>query len=481
LCGFYAQIATKIKHKIMRQRSQLFLLFLFLLFWKAPGQAQSVLDQYIQEALQSNIALQQQQLSYEKSLAALQEAKANFLPQLSIEARYSVARGGRAFEIQTGDLVNPIYQNLNLINQLGQSTSPDYPVIPEYPMIQNEQVNFLRETEQETKLRVVMPVYNNAIINGQKIRANLAEADRISVQTYKRQLVEEVKTAYFNYLKATEGHELFLNTQALVLENLRTTESLFRNHQVTKDAVFLAQAQSENIAQQVAEAEKNKKVAQSFFNFLLNRDYNTEIEITPPPSTLLEVDGLESIRNQALQSREELRQIDFAVAASDGNIQMTKGNYLPQVNLVADYGIQGTGYQFGEDDDYFMGSVVMSWKLFQPTNKAKRQQAEIDKLSLQQQKAAAQQQISLQVVQAWYDMEAARKAVDQAAAEVKAMEQAFRLVNKKYQQGQTNLVNWTDAQTQLTNARQKTIIARYDYQIKLAVLERSAASYPMQQ
>lgn len=452
----------------------------FLLFTSRVLPAQTVLDQYIQEALSSNIALQQEQISYEQSLVALEEAKANFLPQLSLEARYSVARGGRAFIIPVGDLVNPIYQNLNVINQLGQSASPDYPTIAEYPMIDNVQENFLRETEQETFVRVAVPVYNNAIINGQKIRANLAEADRIGVQAYQRQLIEEVKMAYFNYLKASEGLQLYQNVQVLLEENLHTTESLFRNHQVTQDAVFLAQAEVEKGNQHIALAEKNQKVAQSFFNFLLNRDYDAAIEMMPPSLSPLSVEALESMRAQALQGREELRQMDFAVAASEGNLQLTKGSYLPTVNLVADYGVQGINYRLDQDSDYFMGSLVVSWKLFQPTNRAKRQQAQLEIQNLQQQKAVVRQQISLQVVQAWYDLEAARKAVDQSTAEVKAREQAFRLVDKKYKQGQTNLVSWTESRTQLTNARQNAIIARYDYQIKLATLERSAATYPIQ-
>jgi len=294
----------------MINRLILFLLTTVFVLSGAESRAQSILDGYIQEALRSNIALRQEQLSYEKSLAALEEAKANFMPQLSLEARYSVARGGRAFTIPVGDLVNPIYQNLNVINELGQSASPDYPTIPEYQMIDNVQENFLRETEQETFVRVAMPVYNNAIINAQKIQANLAQAERISVQTYQRELIQEVKTAYFNYLKASEALELYHNTEALVQENLRTTESLFQNHQITKDAVFLAQAEVEKVAQQIALAEKNQKVAQSFFNFLLNRDYQSPIEVVSPVVSSLAIEGLESMRNQALQEREELRQID---------------------------------------------------------------------------------------------------------------------------------------------------------------------------
>lgn len=453
--------------------------FCLLFFSSAYLSGQSVLDQYIQEAMQSNIALKQQYLSYDKSVAVLQEAKANFLPQLSIESRYSVARGGRAFVIPVGDLVNPIYQNLNIVNQLGQSASPDYPVIPEYPAIDNVEENFLRETEQETTLRVIMPIYNNAIINNQKIQTKLVEANRIGINAYKRILVAEVKTAYFNYWKAAEAFDLYENTLQLVEENLRTTESLFNNHQVTKDVVYLASAQVEELKQQLAEAEKNKKVTQSFFNFLLNRDYTKEILPADQRFSAIEVSALETNRLQALQSREELDQLNYAMSATDQKIQINRGSYLPTINLIADYGVQGTRFSFTDEDDFFMGSLVMSWKLFQPTQKAKTQQVQIEKMELFQQKEALKQQIGLQVVQAWYDVEAARKSVSQAAAEVNATQQAFKLINKKFEQGQANLVTWTDARTRQTTAQQKGIIARYDYQIKLAALEKASASYKL--
>ena len=242
-------------------------------------QAQSRLDQYINQAMESNIALQEKNLSYEKSLAALKEAKALFLPRLSLEARYSVANGGRAFVFPVGDLMNPVYDNLNLINGLNQAANPDYPTIPAYPQIENEEVNFLREREQETKLRVVWPVFNTAIIQNNKIQQSLLEAERTNVDIYKRELVREVKIAYFNYSKAVQAVGLYENTLDLVEENLRTTESLERNHKVTIDAVYSAKAEVKAIEQQLAEADKNEKVARAYFNFVLNRDYDDVIEM----------------------------------------------------------------------------------------------------------------------------------------------------------------------------------------------------------
>ena len=453
-------------------------LILFLtLFSYATLMGQSQIDQYIDQALGSNIVLQEKNLSYEKSMAALKEAKAMFLPTLSFEARYSVARGGRAFVFPIGDLMNPVYDNLNLVNSLGRSANPDYPVIPEYPQIENEEVNFLREREQETKLRVIWPVFNSAILQNNKIQQSLVEAEKMNVNIYQRELVKEVKVAYFNYAKAVQGVQLFENTLELVEENLRTTESLERNHKVTKDAVFSAQAEVKSIEQQLAEAQRNEKVAKAYFNFLLNRDYNEAIELETSYTDQLAAISVDEARKLALNKREEFNQLNYYLSASDNTIQLNKGNMLPQVNLVGDYGIQGTEYSFTSEDDFAMGSVILSWNILDFSNKSKVQQAKIAKMEVAKKKENAQQQIGLQVVSAFYDVEAATKSIDFAKAELDAAKSAFRLMQKRYAQGQANLVEFKNARTQLTNAEQKLIIARFDYEVKLAELERATASY----
>ena len=449
-----------------------------LIFLAFSAHAQEApLKAYIHTALESNIALQRQGLSYEKSLAALEEAKALYFPRLSIQARYSVARGGRAFTIPIGDLMNPVYQNLNQINTLARATYPDYPTVPEYPMISNEEINFLRETEQETVLRLQMPIFNQAILQNQHIQHNLAEAEKVSVDIYRRELVKEVKAAYFNYAQAQQGVSILENALALVQENLRTSESLQRNHKVTLDVVYSARAEVEGVEQQLAEAVKSEKTAKAYFNFLLNRNYDEEIELMPDEALFQSAISLEDARNLALRQREEFQQLNYYLAAQDRQIQLSKGSRLPQLNLQADYGIQGTRYEIKDDADFFMGSVVMSWNLFDRTTGAKVQQARIQRMETENRKEELRQQVGLQVVNAFYDLEAAQQLILRADAEAEAARQAFRLMNRKYTQGQANLVEYTSARTQLTNAEQKRSIARYDYQVKLAELERATATY----
>jgi outer membrane protein TolC len=448
-------------------------IILLLLLFPTLGFAQSPIETYVKVALENNIALTQKNLSYDKSLAALDEAKATFFPTLALKARYSMARGGRNFEIATGDLVNPIFSNLNLINSIGKATDPTYPDIPEYPSIPNEEVNFLRRTEHETKLQLAFPIFNTAILNNHRIKGNMVQMEKISVAIYKKELIKEVKIGYFNYLKAREGVQLFQNTMDLVNENLRTANSLYRNQKVTIDEVYAAEAQVKEVEQQLAEMQKNQKVAQAYFNFLLNQDYNTAIEVTQPedlPKSALTVDPA---REMAFSNRAEFQQLNYALAATDNKIKLDKGNRLPNLTLVGDYGFQGTEYSFTSEDDFMMGSLVLSWDIFNKQTKHKIQQSKIDREIIEQRKAETQQQIGLQVVSAYYELETTLKSIELAEAQKEAAQKAFRLVNKKYQQGQANLVQFMDSRTRLTNSEQQLIITKYDYQIKLAEFERA--------
>lgn len=456
-------------HRITR----LFLLFSLITFTAKAQDA--VLDQYVQQALDNNLALQQKGYAYEKSLAALKEARQMFLPRLSLEARYSLARGGRTIDLPVGDLVNPAYQNLNLLNSIAQSTSPDYPVIPEYPTIANESINFLRESEQETKVRVAMPVFNTNILHNHRIKQHLSEVERSSMEIYQQELIKEVKTAYYNYAKAEVAVGIYENALSLTRENLRTTESLQRNHKATMDVVYQARAEVEKVQQQLAEATKNKKVAQAYFNFLLNREYEMTIDIDAATILPTITKDLTQAQNQAVLQRREIQQLNHYLSVADDQVSLNKGNRLPQLNLVVDYGIQGTGYDIDRDADYVMGSVLMSWDLFNAPTGAKVQQAKIAKLELEKQKEEAQRQIGLQVVQAYYAIEAARAQIDQAQAEKEAAERAYQLVETKFRQGQANLIELTNARTQWTNAQESEVIARYDLLIRQAEMERATA------
>ncbi len=433
-------------------------------------QGHGVLNRYIEAGLQNNLALRQETFCLQKSLQALKEARGMFWPSVSIEARYSRAGGGRVIEFPVGDLVNPIHRTLNQL-----LSAPLFP-----GDLVNEVIPFLRQQEHETKLRVVQPLFQPAIYYNVRIKARLSQLQQARLDAYKRELVLDIKTAYFNYLKALKVREALHNTRELLRENLRISCSLFENHKVTEEVVFRSRAELSGLEQQIAEIEKNVTMAASYFNFLLNRPLDEEIKVDHPyrdpveePFTLVEY------QSRALAHREEFHQLAQAIGAAGNEGKLHGAGWLPQISAVFDYGFQGETYRFSGGDDFWMASLVLSWNLFRGgQDRARELQANLEKRRLEARLMELENQVRLGVREAYYGMQVAGAAVRSAEDRLDSCRAAFHIVSKKYEQGMVPQIEYMQARSDYTNAEIKYIVARYDLLIRAAKLERAAAAYP---
>ncbi|MCP4218476.1 MAG: TolC family protein, partial [bacterium] len=428
--------------------------------------------------LEKNLALRQREISLKESLQALKEARGMFLPTVSIEARYSRAGGGRNIEMPIGDLVNPLHTTLNqLLSMHGQN-----PVFP--ADIVNEQIPFLRKKEHDTKLRIIQPVFQPGIYYNFKIKKELTAMEKAKIRVFKRQLVSDIKTAYFNYLKAGEVKKLLKNTRGLLEENLHLNRSLFKNHKRTEEVVFRAEAELSQLDQQYEEARKNLRLATSYFNFLLDSPLDTPIDTPPGTGTAngsklhFKEYQLEQLTASALNQRQEFKQLQGALKAAAHSTSLHKASVLPTVSAVFDYGFQGEKYKFSGKDDYWMGSLALSWNLFKGgRDKALKKQSIYRRQKLETRQLELQNQIRLQVREAHYNLEVAEKTVTTTAHMLKSRKETFSIVSKKYTQGMVPQIEYMKARNDLTGAGVNFIVAVYDYYTREAQLERASASY----
>jgi len=143
-----------------------------------------------------------------------------------------------------------------------------------------------------------------------------------------------------------------------------------------------------------------------------------------------------------------------------------------------DYGIQGEHYEFGPDADFAIASFVLEWKLFRGfETRAKIRQAAIDKDILDEQYNELQNQIALQVIDAYFELKKSLQDVSSAVTQNESALKAFDIIRKKYLQGQSNLLEFMDARTSATNAGLNLILSGYDLEISQAAMERAVASY----
>lgn len=449
------------------------IIFLFYFSYSISAYSQNhALDSYIQIALNSNLALKQKEYSYQKSLEALKEAKRMYLPSVSFEARYSVAEGGRTMSIPTGDLLNPVYNNLNQINETLN------PGAPKYPEVQNTELNFIRSPDQETKLVATMPIFNNSIIQNHKIKEGFTEVDKINIEIYKRELVKEVKEAYVKYLQAQQSQLLYTNTLTAVNQNLKNRQSLYKNDKITIDEVYSAEAQVKQIKKFLVEANKNNYLAIAWFNYLLNREFNTEIIVDQTLQLNILSYNLEDLKMASVTNREELKQLDEYLEIQTNTIKLEQGMGLPQINVGAQYGFQGSDYEFNNQGDFASIGFNLKWNLFTSgQRKSKVNQAKIDRSITENKKQEVERQVQLEVIEAFYSIQTALQGIELAQDELKNYKKSYDLVEKKYQQGMVNYLEYSNALNNKLDAENTLIIAQYGYQLEEIKLERLTSSY----
>lgn len=433
----------------------------------AAGQEET-LDNYIDEGLENNLALKQKEVNYQKSMEVLKQARAMFFPDISLNARYSAAEGGRIIDFPVGTMLNPVYQSLNYL--LGQDLFPD---------ISNMEFAFYRPTEHETKIRLAQPLVDTKIIYNRKINKELSRAAMEDAGAYRRQLVAEIKTAYFNYLKTVKLLQLVDDTRELLLENVRVNESLFENNVVTIDNVYRSRAELSKLDRQEAEAQKNHEVARAYFNFLLNRPFETTILADIQYDSITRTLMLDDLSEQAVVKREELEMLRSYNRVAESNLSMNQMNKLPNLYAVVDYGFQGSHYEFNMRQDYLFASLILRWDLFHGfQNKARIGEARIEQQLRDTQLEEAEKQIRLETIGAHYDLIASAESVKASEEQLLSARNAFRVINRKYGEGQATLIEYIDARSTMTQAEMLLIISKYDFHIKYANLERAACLYP---
>ncbi|MFT5916781.1 MAG: outer membrane protein TolC [Flammeovirgaceae bacterium] len=459
-----------IKSDQQSKKNHWFYLVLFGLFSSVTLSAQSgILQNYVQVGLDSNLALKSESLNIEKQLEILAQSKALFRPNVSFNASYTLAGGGRTIDLPLGDLFNPVYSALN--QQL--------PPTNQFPMLSNQSTQFLPNNFHETKFRVIQPLFNSDIYYGYKANEELISVQKAKKKVYEQELTKLIKQAYFQYLQAEKVISIYAETQKLLAEILRVNNSLIANDKATREIVYGTEYEISKVEQEIVKIKNNRKVARSYFNFLLNRDLEAEIEVDEQlmaKFSLVNADLAKS-ESDALKQRAEFEQLQAAMNAQSNVIEMKDKQKLPTVALVGDLGYQGFGYEFDSNQDFWLVQVSLKWNIYQGgSRKSALQQAKIEQSLLQNKYEELESQIGLQVRQAFYAYQTAVKSVQTAQAGLKSAEQNYKFSERKHREGLLPSFQLLDTQTKLTNAKLSLTISRFDVLMKQAELERVAGS-----
>ncbi|OIN57680.1 TolC family protein [Arsenicibacter rosenii] len=428
-----------------------------------------VLEAYVQEGLQNNLALRQESLEIKRVTESLTQAKALFYPRFTFNPTYSLAAGGRRLQFPVGDMLNPVYKTLN------QLTGAE-----RFPTNLANVDELLAPTNfHDTRVNVQYAIYNTDIQYNYLIQKDLLSAQEARKRVVVNELRYTITTAYYQYLQTLDAIRIFTNSRNLLRELTRLNQKLVGNNVATKDAVTSSEYEVSKLEQQLANAVKNRTTAQAYFNFLLNKDLQAAITVD---STLLEqaptqaTETLPGLQEAAITRRQELTQLQSSIRAAQNAVKLNEANArIPSVYIGGYTGFQGYGYTF-RNQAYGIAQLGLSWDLFKGYEKrSKIQQAKIQVDALQTKLNEVQQQIRLQVIQADADIDAAQESLQATRQGVTATSQTLKVIDSRYRNGQALLIELLKAQNDHLTAQIQQSLAMYDLLVKRATLSRILA------
>ena len=420
------------------------------------------LDDYIQEGLESNLVLQQKNVSLQQAQQSLQIAKSYFLPSISLLADYTSGNGGRSIAIPVGDLLNPVYQSLNQITQSDN-----------FPQIENVEQNFFPRDFYDTRIRTSIPLVNTDLLINKEIEGQKVMLKQYEVEVYRRELVEDIKTAYYNLKAAEDGVKIFESALMLVEKNVQINRSLVDNGKGLHANLLRSKSEAERVKADLNSARNKVVNARKYFNFLLNRDFETQVNTAAS-------ENLPEVLDTAVTTgrREEVQMLQTVRELNESAMRMSKLNRLPKVNAFMDLGSQSEGWRYNSDSKYYLVGVQLSLPIFQGLRNdrtIRQRQLEIQKS--EQDLFHTQKRLQLAASVARNELETTIQNYHAAEEQLRSAQSYFHLIEKGYKEGVNSLIEFLDARNELTSSQVQLNVRKLEALTASAHLERETASY----
>lgn len=440
-----------------------YLITALLLLFSIGTYAQDSLDGYVREGLRNNLVIQEKDLTLQQAQQSLQIARSYFLPSVNLLGDYTSGEGGRSISIPVGDLLNPVYTSLN------QLTGSDA-----FPQIENVEQNFFPKNFYDVRVRTSVPVINTDLYMNRKIQGQQIMLKHHELEIYKRHLVLDIKTAYFNYLAATQAVKIYESAHVLVKKNVEINESLLKNGKSLPANYLRSKSESEKVMADLNSARNKQANARKYFNFLLNKPLDSEIDETVTAGEAALVDTA----SVNIGSREELQMLRTTRDINQSVIRMSQLNRLPKVNAFLDLGSQASDWKYNDRSRYYLVGVQLSLPLFQGFRNnivIRQNKLELQKTELSVRNTQSQLQMAAEI--AGNDVASARQNYIASREQLRSAQSYFNLVEKGYQQGVNSLIEYLDARNQLTTSQLQQSLRWFEMLTAQATLERETASY----
>jgi len=289
-----------------------------------------------------------------------------------------------------------------------------------------------------------------------------------NLEELKLSVAYDVKEAFFGLLLAEE--ELKYSRQNLDISksfdeivSLKNSTGEVPQVEVLRAKVELARASS-----LVKSSENKTRIARARLNTVLGRKSSEPLEIQgelKQPALNL---SLEEAAEKAFTSRPEIRKVEYSLLKSQTIKKQAYLSYLPDFDLgLAKHRVEGTNFW---DFNLSFAIPLFFW---QP-RKGEIAEAEVMSRALQQEKVYWQNMVSLEVEEAYQQVQLAQEQIDLIEREILSQSQkVYDMFLYSFQEGQIGGLDLIEARRTWLEARLSYAETLYEHAVSVAALDKA--------
>lgn len=330
-----------------------------------------------------------------------------------------------------------------------------------------------------SELSVEQPLFTGGRLHNQ-IQAAEHEGDAAALEADQARvdLAFEIRRAYWQLYQALAGRDAVRASLAQVEAHLQDVRNQREAGAALEGDVLTAQTRRSEVMLERVDAESAVRTTRLELNRLTGLPLDAEVVPTGTVSMEAALGDVEALIDQALDRHPRLEAWREQIAALEARVDAAQGGWFPEVLLNGRYVYARPNDYFFTERSEFKGTweagAMLRWTIWDGGRRA----AETDVARARLANAAARlessrRSVAVDVMRGHLQIEHAAEAVEVAAQNVRQAEEAYRVMQRVYDEGAALSADLLDAEQALSAARSRHVRALADLAVARAALKHA--------
>ena len=318
-----------------------------------------------------------------------------------------------------------------------------------------------------TKFEVQQPIINLDGIFQRKAAKAKWEATRMQLDRTGDYLFLETERAYMQLQLAYKSVSVLETAVKAAEENNRLANNSFKQGYLQQSDVLTVQVRVTEIENQLQYAKSNVINASEYLEVLMNEEVKGLLQ---PKDSLVVSSEIISIEN-SLNSRADIKAMEFATEAYRQNHKADKMSFLPRLNAFGSYELYDDEIFQGDANGYLFGAAL-TWNIFDGAKsfgKTQKSKAEFNKATIEMEQYKSESQLELNKAERMFTDAKNNLRLTEMALE--QSEEALRIRTNRFKEGLERTTDLLMAETQFSQKQLEYYNTVFQHNYALAYLQ----------